>query len=86
MFTDMPSYIKENEELMKLDNEFMKLYSSCYLFDVNDLPVEFDNQLLIKHKYRLLEIIKRIREILSDLNDGSFEMVETLTESIIKDE
>ncbi len=52
----------------------MELYSSCYLFDVDDLPVKFDNQLLSKHKDRLLEIIKRIEEILNELkNGGSFE-------------
>lgn len=85
MLTDMPSYVEENEELMNLDNEFMELYSSCYLFDDDDLPVKFDNQLLIKHKYKLLEIIKRIKEILSVLNDGSFEIIDTLTDTLINE-
>ncbi len=85
MLTDMPSYIEENQELMNLDNEFMELYSSCYSFDVEDMTVKFDNQILNKYKYRLLKIIKRVKEILNALNDGSFEIVDTLTESLTKE-
>lgn len=63
--------VDEDKELMELNNKAEKEYNSLYWFD--DLgELHFDNAEYKKKKKWFLSIIEKIKNRLSEINDGSF--------------
>jgi hypothetical protein len=77
-------YIDKDLELIKLNEETRKLFDSYYEFDYNDQACWFNEELERKTKDKMLELIQRIKNRLSELNDGSFIVEDYETERLEK--
>ena len=76
--------IDEDVELTRLNEETRKLFDSYYEFDSHDQSCWFNEELERKTKDRMLEIIRKIKNRLSEINDGSFIVEDYETERLEK--
>ena len=76
--------IDKDEELTKLNEETRKLFDSYYEFDSHDQVCWFNEELERKTKDKMLELIRKIKIRLSEINDGSFKVEDYETERLEK--
>ncbi len=76
--------IYNDEELTKLNEETSNLFDSYYEFDSHDQACWFNEELERKTKDEMLELIRKIKIRLSEINDGSFKVEDYETERLEK--
>ena len=76
--------IDKDVELTRLNEETRKLFDSYYEFDSHDQSCWFNKELERKAKDRMLELIRKIKNRLSEINDGSFIVEDYETERLGK--
>ena len=76
--------IDTDVELTKLNEETRKLFDSYYEFDSHDQSCWFNEVLERKTKDRMIELIRKIKNRLSEINDGSFIVEDYETERLKK--
>ena len=76
--------IDEDVELIKLNDETAELFDSYYEFDSHDQPCWFNEELERKTKNEMLELIRKIKKRLSEIDDGTFKVVDYETERLEK--
>ena len=76
--------IDKDVELAKLNEETRKLFDSYYEFDSHNQACWFNEELERKMKYKMLELIQKIKNRLNELNDGSFKVEDYETERLKK--
>ena len=76
--------INKDVELTKLNEETRKLFDSYYEFDSHGQSCWFNEELERKTKDRMLELIRKIKNRLSEINDGSFIVEDYETERLEK--
>lgn len=76
--------IDKDEELTKLNEETRKLFDSYYEFDSHDQACWLNEELERKTKDKMLELIRKIKIRLSEINDGSFIVEDYETERLEK--
>ena len=75
--------VVDNDEcVQKINDEIQDLYSSYYKIDYNDEPVYFDKEQEIKDKYKMLDLLEKLKKRLYEINDGSFEIDDRETERV----
>lgn len=78
----IPTYyelIDEDEELKRLNNQTEELFNACYEFDSHDQPCWFNYELYNQNKNQMLLLIKKIKDRLDIINDGSFIIEDLIT-------
>ncbi len=81
----VPSYydlIDEDEDLQRINNQIMELFSSYYEFDSHDMPCWFNKEQEKADKYKMLELLKQLNDRLNEINDGSFVVEDLETERV----
>ena len=76
--------IDEDVELTRLNEETRKLFDSYYEFDSHNQSCWFNEEMERKTKNRMLELIRKIKNRLSEINDGSFIVEDYETERLEK--
>ena len=76
--------ISTNYDLIDKDEESRKLFDSYYEFDSHDQACWFNEELERKTKDKMLELIRKIKIRLSEINDGSFIVEDYETERLEK--
>ena len=71
--------IDDNKEVQALNKELNKMYSSYYEFDSHDSPCWFNSEKQKEEKEKVLNKLNRLKELLNEVNDGSFEIVDEIT-------
>lgn len=74
--------VDNDEYIQNLNDEISDLYSSYYKIDYNDEPVYFDFEQEKKDKYKMLDLLGKLRKRIDELNDGSFEIDDRETERV----
>ena len=74
--------VDNDEYIQKLNNEIQDLYSSYYKINYNDEPVYFDKEQEKKDKYKMLDLLEKLKKRLYEVNDGSFEIDDRETERV----
>lgn len=74
--------VDNDEYLQKLNDEIQDLYSSYYHFDYNDEACFFDEEQEKKDKYKMLDLLDKLKKRLNEINDGSFEIQDEETERV----
>lgn len=64
--------VDEDLELIKLNEETRLLFDSYYEFDSHNQACWFNEELERKTKDKMIDLIRRIKNRLSEINDGSF--------------
>ena len=64
--------VDEDEQVRLLNYEIQDLYDSYYEFDSHDQACWFDEERERADKPRMLELLAKLNERLSEINDGSF--------------
>ena len=83
---DIPSsyeLIDNDSQLNDLNELTEELYNSFYEFDSHDQPVWFNKELEEQFKDQMLELIKKILDRLSEINDGSFTIEDCETKRLL---
>ena len=76
--------IDEDVELTRLNEETRKLFDSYYEFDSHNQSCRFNEELERKTKDRMLELIQKMKNRGSEINDGSFIVKDYETERLEK--
>ena len=76
--------IDKDLELKKLNEETRKLFDSYYEFDSHGQACWFNEELERKTKNKMLELIRKIKNRLYEINDGSFKIEDYETERLEK--
>jgi RNA polymerase-binding transcription factor DksA len=76
--------IDNDKELAKLNEETRKLFDSYYEFDSHDQGCWFNEELERRTKDQMLELIRKIKNRLSEINDGTFKVEDCETERLKK--
>lgn len=74
--------IAQDKELMMLHQQIQDLYSSYYRIDYKDQPVYFDSEQEKADKEKMLGLLNKLIEKLSEINDGSFIIDDRETERV----
>lgn len=74
--------VDNDEYIQKLNDEIQDLYSSYYHFDYKDEACFFDEEQEKKDKYKMLDLLEKLKNRLNELNDGSFEIDDRETERV----
>lgn len=74
--------IDEDDKLKILNEEVQDIYTSLYKFDENNQAVLFDIDEAKKVKEEMLNKINKLLEYLESINDGSFAVVDQVTEYV----
>lgn len=78
LFTDID--VINNDKIVKdLNSKIGKKYSSYYEFDSHDQPCYFNKEQEIKDKDLMLVLINKLIKRLDEINDGSYEVVDNIT-------
>ena len=75
--------IDNDVELSELNEKASMLYSSFYVFDKEN-ACNFDNMIAKEHIKELKDLIAKIKERMNELNDGSFEINDLVTDQLDK--
>lgn len=81
----VPSFfdlIDNDDQLQTINKQIEDLYDSYYEFDSHDLPCWFNEEKEREDKPKMLALLKRMNDRLSELNDGSFEVEDLETERV----
>ena len=76
--------IDKDVELTRLNEETRKLFDFYYEFDSHRQSCWFNEELERKTKDRMLELIRKIKNRLSEINDGSLIVKDYETERLEK--
>ncbi|WP_293673219.1 hypothetical protein [uncultured Parolsenella sp.] len=68
------SVVDNDEELRRLNYEISELYSSYYEFDSHGQACWFNEEQEKADKGKMLDLLNKLNERLTELNDGSFEV------------
>lgn len=74
--------ISNDKELMKLHQELQDLYSSYYHFDYKGQACYFDKEQEKEDKYKMLDLLEKLRKRLDELDDGTFAIEDRETERV----
>lgn len=74
--------IDNDEELKKINHEISLLYNSYYELESHNLPCWFNKEQEKKDKEKMLSLLKKLRDRLDELNDGTFIVVDYETERV----
>lgn len=74
--------IDANEDINSLNDSIQEMYNSLYEFDVNEKAVKFNQEKAIAIKQKILTEIKKLISLLSEINDGSFEIKDVASDDI----
>lgn len=64
--------VDNDEELWKINDEIQELFCSYYYFDYKGQACWFDFEQERADKEKMLELMKKLRDRLDEINDGSF--------------
>lgn len=73
-----------DKELNEIAEEIENMYQGYYEFDSHDLPCWFNKEKQKLDKEKMLNLLKRLKERLYELNDGTFEIIDLETEETKK--
>lgn len=76
--------IDNDNELQELNKKTEELFDSYYEFDSHEQPVWFNEELEKKTSREMLDLIIKIKNRLSEIDDGSFIIEDTESERLIK--
>ena len=76
--------IDNDIELQELNKKTEELFDSYYEFDSHEQPVWFNEELEKKTSREMLDLIIKIKNRLSEIDDGSFIIEDTESERLIK--
>lgn len=76
--------IDKDLELIRLNEETRELFDSYYEFDSHNQACWFNEELEIKTKDKMLGLIRKIKNRLSEINNGTFIVVDYETEKLEK--
>ena len=74
--------IDMNEEINLLNESIQEMYNSLYEFDANEKAVVFNQKKASLIKEKILAEIKRLIALITELNDGSFEILDIASDDI----
>ena len=74
--------VEQDYLLKELNEKAMQMFSSYYEFDSHDVPCWFNHDKEKAEKWKMLDIINRIKERLNEINDGSFTIEDFETERL----
>lgn len=74
--------VDNDEYIQNLDDKISNLFSSYYKINYNDEALYFDKEQEKKDKYKMLDLLEKLRKRLDELNDGSFEIDDRETERV----
>lgn len=83
MYEELPEPLENDQELKILTEQYEHLINSFSDYSLSDLP-RLDVAEEKKHKDELLELLKKIKQRLEYLNDGSYSVVDMETTDITK--
>ncbi len=72
--------IDNNEEIQELNDKAEELYESLYSFGGDGCC--FDDRKYVEVKPQLLTMARKIIDILSDINDGTFVVIDKISETL----
>lgn len=76
--------IDNDNKLQELNKKTEELFDSYYEFDSHEQPVWFNEELEKKTSREMLDLIIKIKNRLSEIDDGSFIIEDTESERLIK--
>ncbi len=82
MCTDI-DVVDNNTIIMQLNDEIQDMYNSLYDFNTNEAVVEFDEKKASMCKDEMIEKVKKLISLLEEINDGSFEIQDNVTEELL---
>lgn len=74
--------IDNSEAVSTLNDTIQEMYNSLYEFDVNEKAVIFNQKKAAAIKEKILTEINKLIAIITELNDGSFEILDTASDDI----
>lgn len=74
--------IANDKKLMNLHQELQDLYSSYYHFDYKGQACYFDEEQEKNDKYKMLDLLQKLKKRINELDDGSFEIDDRETERV----
>ena len=75
-------FIEDDPVIKELNDKAMNMFMNYYEFDSNNSPCWFNHEKEKKEKHEMLDIIKKIKERLNEINDGSFIIEDYETERL----
>ncbi len=72
--------IDDDSMVKELNYKIGNIYSDYYEFDSHDLPCWFNMEKAKSDKRMLLDLTKKLVNRLNEINDGSYEVVDKITE------
>ena len=77
--TDDYLLITEDPEVKEIANQIAEMYDSYFEFDSHDVACWFNEEQLKADKYKMLELLRKLNARLTEINDGSFEVIDSET-------
>ena len=75
--------VVENDEIAsEIDEKIQEMFSSYYEFDSHGQACYFNSEQAKKDKGKMLELISLLKKRLEEINDGSFSVVDDVSEFI----
>ncbi len=74
--------IDASEEINLLNDSIQDMYNSLYEFDINEKAVVFNRKKAVSIKEKIQSDIKRLISLITELNDGSFEIQDMASDDI----
>ena len=74
--------VDDDKELWDINETIQELFASYYHFDYNDQACFFDEEQEKEDKFKMLELLGKLRKRLDEINDGSFEIDDRETERV----
>lgn len=71
--------IDYNKDIASINKKISDLYSSYYRFDSEDSNCSFDKNKFFRDKELLLKMVDELKQLLENINDGSFEIEDRIT-------
>lgn len=74
--------VDNDQELQKINDEIQDMYFSYYSFDCDGQSCYFDEERERADKGKMLSLLKKLRDRLDEINDGSFVVDDRETERV----
>ena len=77
--TDYYPLVTEDPIVQEINEAINEMYSGYFEFDSHDVACWFDEEQQKADKHKMLELLGKLNARLAEINDGSFEVIDTET-------